>query len=386
MNTNETYIVKAPGKLVLLGEYAVLEQGVPAVAASLSKEIYCYIRESDEIIFTSKRINISKVKFKYEDKKVKLLSNVDEIDVLSFSQNAMEIALRYLEEKGFTLKNFEINILSDLSKKYGVKYGFGSSAAVTVSIIGAILYVHGVEINNNANRNVIFKLSSIAHFISQGSGSGVDVAASTFGGLFVYKSYTSEWLREKINNMTSIQDLVNEKWEHFSYQKIMYLFDMFLCVGFTGKSASTRHFIKAVNEMRKTEEGQAFYDKFLKTSQSIIKLFLLGIKDANKEAINKAITANRNLLKELSAQSGIEMETPALTKLIQIAKKYGVSAKFSGAGGGDCGYTIVYDNKIESLVKEDWKRNGIEPVDLKIEETGVCEINFAVEGSNDGTL
>lgn len=386
MNTNETFIVKAPGKLVLLGEYAVLEKGIPAVVSAISKEIYCYIRENDEIIFTSKRINISKVKFKYEDKKVKLLSNVDEIDVLSFSQNAMEIALRYLEEMGFTLKNFEINILSDLSKKYGVKYGFGSSAAVTVSIIGAILYLHGVEINNNANRNVIFKLSSIAHFLSQGSGSGVDVAASTFGGLFVYKSYTSEWLKEKISNMKSIRELVNDNWEYFSYQKIVYLFDLFLCVGFTGKSASTKHFIQAVNELRKTEEGSQFYSKFIKTSESIVKLFLLGIKDGNKEAINKAIIANRNLLRELSNQSRVEMETPSLTKLIQIAKKYGVSAKFSGAGGGDCGYTIVYDNKVESLVKEDWKRNGIEPVDLKIEEVGVCEINFADEGSSGGAI
>lgn len=377
MSEIEHYVVKAPGKLVLLGEYAVLEQGIPSVATALTKSIYCHIRNSKKIIFTSKRININKVEFEYKNNKVTLLSEVKEIDVLAFSKNAMEITLRYLEEMGYKIKPFEINIVSDLSHQYGVKYGFGSSAAVTVSIVAAILYFHGVEINGNVNRDNIFKLSAISHFLSQGSGSGIDIAASTYGGLFIYKSYTSDWMKERLEQLTTIRGLVNETWTHFSYEKINFLIDFYISVGWTGKSASTRHYIQAVNEMRKTEEGEKFYKEFLKATNSIINLFLHGIKNNNHEAINKAVTANRNLLKELSNKAGVVMETDALKNLIAIAKRLGFSAKFSGAGGGDCGYAVMYNLDNENILKNEWQKYGIEPVDVNIEELGVCEIHFA---------
>ncbi len=377
----ETFVVRAPGKISLLGEYAVLEEDVPAVAAAISKFIYCAISPSDKIIFTSKRIDISKVEYEYIDQEIRLKSEVKEIDVLIFSKNAMEITLRYLEEKEFEIKNFEINILSDLSNRYGVKFGFGSSAAVTVAIVGAILYFHDVEINNDANREVIFKLSSIAHYLSQGSGSGVDVAASTFGGLFVYHSYSSDWMKKKLENLTSIRELVIEPWKFFYYEKILVLIDFFLCVGWTGKSASTKYFLEQVKKVKfsDNEDDLKFYSDFLKTTKNLVNMFVYGIRNDKKELINKSIVINRNLLKELSTRAETEMETEPLKYLIAVAKKLGFEAKFSGAGGGDCGYAVVYDTKSEKGLKNAWRRYGIEPIDIQLEETGVCEVNFAVK-------
>ncbi|MFN8671767.1 MAG: phosphomevalonate kinase [Candidatus Sericytochromatia bacterium] len=376
MNEKEQYIIKAPGKLILLGEYAVVEEGVPAVVTSISKSIYCYIRESEKILFTSKRIDIEKVEFNYKNNKLSLVSNVENIDVLSFSKNAMEIVLRYLEELGYQLKNFEINILSDLSSKYGIKFGFGSSAAVTVSIISAILYLHGIEIDKGANRDVIFKLSAIAHFISQGSGSGLDIAASTYGGLLVYQSYTSDWMREKIKNMTSVRELLKENWNSFKYEKINYLIDFYPLIGWTGKAASTKHFLEQVKKIKNSEnqEFKNFYANFLKTTKTIVNAFVSGIKNDKKDLIDKAINANRILLLDLSKKANVEMETPLLTKLISIAKKYGLSAKFSGAGGGDCGYAMLYDLNMEIKLRMEWKKNGIEPLNVDLDEKGVCTL------------
>lgn len=372
----------APGKLVLLGEYAVLEENVPAIVTAINKKIYCHISESDKIIFTSKRINISKIQFEYKNKKMRLLTDVPEIDVLSFSKNAMEITLRYLEEKGYELKKFEINILSDLSNRYGIKFGFGSSAAVTVSIIGAILYLHGVEVNKDANREIIFKLGAISHFLSQGSGSGLDVAASTFGGMFVYKSYTSEWMKNRLKNLNSVTEMVSEPWKFFYYEKINFLIDFFLCVGWTGKSASTKYLLEQVRTKVKNSdsiENIEFYKSFLKTSSNLVNLFVHGILNNKREMINKAVALNRNLLRELSKRSEVQMETEGLQLLISIAKKLGFEAKFSGAGGGDCGYAVVFDEKNQKFLKNAWQKYGIEPVDFEIEEIGVCETNFAVE-------
>lgn len=372
----ETFVVRAPGKLLLLGEYAVLEEGIPAVAMAINKCIYCHIKESNKIIFTSRRINISKIQFEYKDKKVSLVSKYDEIDVLSFSKNAMEITLRYLEEIGTPLKNFEINILSDLSNQFNVKYGFGSSAAVTVAIVGAILYLHGYDINKS-NKDIIFKLSAISHFISQGSGSGVDVAASTYGGLFIYKSYTSDWMKRKIQNLNSISNLVKEEWKFFEVNKILVLMNIFFTIGWTGKAASTKHFLEHVKKVKNgNEEDIKFYLNFLKTTEKIVEAFIHGIKNGKKELINKSVAANRNLLKELALRANVEMETETLKYLIGVAKKMGFEAKFSGAGGGDCGYAVTYDKKTEKLIKKEWEKYGIHPLDLSIEEHGVAEIDF----------
>ncbi|MFN8578457.1 MAG: phosphomevalonate kinase [Candidatus Sericytochromatia bacterium] len=372
----ETFVVRAPGKLLLLGEYAVLEEGIPAVAVAINKCIYCHIRENDKIIFTSRRIHISKVQFEYKDKKINLLSDVKEIDVLSFSKNAMEITLRYLEELGVTLKNFEINILSDLSNQYNVKYGFGSSAAVTVAIVGAILYLHGYDINK-ANKDIVYKLSAISHFISQGSGSGVDVAAATYGGLFIYKSYTSDWLKRKIQNLDSVSKLVKEDWKFFEVNKIMFLINFYLAIGWTGKAASTKHFLEHVKKVKFGNESDIkFYNTFLKTTEKIVEIFIDGIKNDKKDLINKAIIANRNLLKDLAKRANIEMETETLRYLIGVAKKFGLEAKFSGAGGGDCGFAVMFDKTNEKALKNEWLKYGIQPIDLEIDEFGVAEVNF----------
>lgn len=380
---DETYVVRAPGKLLLLGEYAVLEEGIPAVAMAINKCIYCHIKESEKIIFTSRRISISRVQFEYKDKKVNLISKVDEIDVLEFSKNAMEITLRYLEEKGVPLKNFEINILSDLSNQYNIKYGFGSSAAVTVAIVGALLYLHGFDIHKS-NKDVIFKLSAISHFISQGSGSGVDVAASTYGGLFIYKSYTSDWMKRKLKNLDSISKLVNEEWKFFEINKIMVLMDVFFSIGWTGKAASTKHFLEHVKNVKNgNEDDIKFYQNFLNTSSKIVEAFIYGIKNGKKDLINKSVAANRNLLKELANRSNIEMETETLRYLIGVAKKMGFEAKFSGAGGGDCGYAVIYDKKSDKALKKEWEKYGIHPLDLAIEDHGVAEVSFITPNKED---
>lgn len=295
----------------------------------------------------------------------------------------MEITLRYLEEKGILSKKFEINILSDLSNKFGVKFGFGSSAAVTVAIVAAILYLHDIEINK-ANKMIIFKLSAISHFISQGSGSGLDVAASTFGGLFIYKSFGSEWMRNEINKMESVRDLVSRPWENFYYEEVVVLIDFYLCVGWTGSPASTGYFVKEVSKIKTSENpgDSEFYQKFLQAVKSIINLFVHGVRNNNRAEIQKAIQLNRKLLHELAKRAKLELETPKIKELIAIARKMGFEAKFSGAGGGDCAYTVVHNTKDLNLLKSAWQKHEIIPLNVKMEENGVSDTSFIVDTSD----
>jgi len=378
----ESYIIRTPGKLSLLGEYAVLEKNAPAVVAAINKYLYCNINtlEDGKITFRSSRIGIPLIEYEYGYRKLRLLSDFQNLDLLVFSKNALEITLRFLEEKGNKIKGFEINVLSDLNSRSGEKYGFGSSAALTVALVAGVLYLHGYEINKEKNREAIFKLSAIAHFLSQGSGSGLDIAASVYGGVFIYKSFNSDWLKLKLKQMNFVSELVKENWPFFYYEKILVLMDFFLCVGWTGKSASTKNFLEKVKLIKNTTDPEiiAFYKKFLRLSGNLVEMFKHGIKEGKRELIDNALILNRNLLLDLSSHSGVTMETEKLKYLIAIAKKLGFSAKFSGAGGGDCGYAVVYDRKSRLLIKEAWKKYDIEMIDTEIDDSGVCSVEFLV--------
>ncbi|MEK7433221.1 MAG: hypothetical protein AABZ74_08835 [Cyanobacteriota bacterium] len=117
----------------------------------------------------------------------------------------------------------------------------------------------------------------------------------------------------------------------------------------------------------------------MKTTKTIVNAFVSGIKNDKKELIDKAITANRILLKDLAKKAEVEMETELLTKLINISKKHGCAAKFSGAGGGDCGYAMLYDLDKEEILRNEWKKNGIEPLNIDLDEKGVCTLSAETE-------
>lgn len=66
------------------------------------------------------------------------------------------------------------------------KLGLGSSAAVLVATLGALALDRGEDVESWAVRTAIFDVARQAHARAQGGGSGVDVAASIWGGALAY--------------------------------------------------------------------------------------------------------------------------------------------------------------------------------------------------------
>lgn len=66
------------------------------------------------------------------------------------------------------------------------KTGMGSSAALTTSLVGALLHALGVldvgaDVHHNSRR-IVHNLAQLAHCIAQGKiGSGFDVSAAVYG-------------------------------------------------------------------------------------------------------------------------------------------------------------------------------------------------------------
>ncbi|RFT22161.1 hypothetical protein CG394_08170, partial [Gardnerella vaginalis] len=66
-----------------------------------------------------------------------------------------------------------------------------------------------------------------------------------------------------------------------------------------------------------------------------------ALENGRIDALLSGFARNRALLKDLGEITGTLIETPKLTRLIEVANGAGLPSKTSGAGGGDCGIAIA---------------------------------------------
>jgi len=370
--------VSAPGKLMLSGEWSVLEVGVPCIVLAVSERVYCKIEKSDEIELNAPDIDIRNLKGKFDGQKLiwKRELTQSEKEKVILPEKAIEITLRYLRDIR-KLINFKITTRSDISQVNledgtTTKIGFGSSAAAVVVIVAAILKLHGIGIIKKEEKDRIYKLAAVAHYIGQGKvGSAFDIAASTYGGAVVYHRFDPGWLIKEMSTGKGLNQIIDAKWRAFSAENILLPKDFILCVGWTKTGASTKELVTKIQEFKKTNEKK--YWEIINSIKNVTEKLILAIKKNNKKEILNLIDKNRIYLKELSDISGSRLETEELTELIENAKKFGAAGKFSGAGGGDCGIAVCFDHGTADRIKDAWKLAGLYPINVEISKTGLRE-------------
>ena len=351
---NKTYKTKAAGKLFLSGEYAVVEKSMPAIVFAVDRFIYSEIKEIKE-----------SVKIKSDNKNTIILKrSKDEtlkLDDLEFtyvikSINLFEGLLRDLNKER---KFFSLKITSELFNEQKVKYGLGSSAAVVVSVIKALGLFYDIPLSKMA----LFKLAAIVNFKESKKASAADIAASVYGGMLYFVSFDKEWLESSLESL-SLKSLLNSKWPDLKIESLKISQEFKILVGWTKSPAKTKDLVKKV--LSNKRENLDFYNDFLLKSQSITNALAMAIDKGHVKKLEELVNKNRMLLKEFSEIFKMEIETDKLTKLINLANNYGLAAKTSGAGGGDCGIAVARNNKNVKLVKKAWQQNGIEVLDLNI--------------------
>ncbi len=356
--------ISAPGKLFLSGEWAVLGLGNPGIVAAVNKRVHVEIAEAEEITVTVDDFGIKNVKAVF-DSELHLDCGEAEKERLVFMKGAIEATLNYLGK----WKPFAIHSWSEETQIGNKKIGFGSSAAAVVATVAALLKFHGMDISKKETKDVIYKLSAIAHYYAQGKvGSAFDVAASTYGGIFVYRRFDADWLVKQVKK-GSVKKIVERKWPGFSIEELEIPKNFIFLVGWTKESASSSSMVKQMIEFMKKnpKEYQTIYDNIA----SLVKELILTWKNSDKEKIIKLINKNEDLLRELGEKSGVDIETPDLRKLAEIAKKAGAAGKLSGAGGGDCGIAICFDRNTAEKIKKEWQKSGLYLIDVSVDRKGV---------------
>lgn len=351
--------VEAPGKLYLAGEYAVVETGYPAILVALNQFVHVSVEESHDYgSIISRQYQEESLYWKRHGNQM-VFDNRD--NPFHYILSGIKITEQYAQSLGKKMRCYHLKIDSELDSPDGKKYGLGSSAAVTVATVKALCTFYNLPVS----KDKLFKLAAIAHFEVQGNGSLGDIAASVYGGYIAYHSFDREWLKLARNEYT-LNELVQLEWPQLKIEALNPPIDLNLLIGWTGSPASTSQLVDVVG--LKKAEKKAKYDQFLTNSKTCLHRIIDGFRNGSLIQIQRGLQQNRQILNEMAKFSNLELETPKLHRLIEIAESFGGVAKSSGAGGGDCGI-VALDKKTDPLeVYTAWQSEGIEPLNLKVHD------------------
>ena len=356
---------KAPGKLYIAGEYAVLEQDCPAILVAVNQFICVSIikSKSGTGLIHSKQYSQSSIHWIRRGVKM-VIDNRD--NPFEYILAAISYTERFCLEQQVKMKVYDLYVNSDLDSSDGKKYGLGSSAAVTVATVKAILRFYNVPFSNE----LVYKLSAISHYSVQGNGSAGDIAASVYGGWIAFQTFDKQWLADELAHK-SLSEVLNEAWPGLKIQLLTPPAGLKLMIGWSQKPASTSRLVDETNANKAALNGQ--YQEFLRLSRKCVLKMIAGFEHNDIQIIKKQIRVNRKLLQHFAQINQIAIEIPRLSKLINIAESFGGAAKTSGAGNGDCGIVIADKNTDTAFLEDKWRQNGIMPLDFRVHQIRVVD-------------
>jgi len=357
-----TITSKAPGKLFIAGEYAVVEPGHGAIIAAVSRYLTVTIDKAssvgtlmstqnpDVIVEWTREGELFRAKGEHPYKLV---------------EEAILVAEQYVREtRKPTNALYSLSITSELDDAMrGIKYGLGSSGAVVVATIQAVLDFYETQ----RTPLLVYQLSVLTNLRLSQRGSFGDIAASSFGGLVYYTSPDRNGLLEQLQSQ-SIKAICDSNWKDLTIERLPKIPNFTLLVGWTGQVAITDSLIQATEKKRKVATDSALYKEFLTKSHAIVQGLQTAWNKQDIPALQEGIRANRALLNQFAKVMLLEIETPSLQTLCDLAEQNGACAKTSGAGGGDCGICFTQNETQRQQIETQWAKAQIQVLPLAIAE------------------
>lgn len=319
--------VKTCGKLYWAGEYAILEPGQLA----LIKDIPIYMK--GEIAFSdSYRIYSDMFDFA-----VDLTPNHD----YRLIQETIALMNDFLVDRGQTLRPFSLEIRGKMERE-GKKFGLGSSGSVVVLIIKALLALYKLSVD----QELLFKLASAVLLKRGDNGSMGDIACIVAEELVLYQSFDRQkvaaWLEEE-----NLATVLERDWG-FSISQVKPTLECDFLVGWTKKVAVSSDMVKQIK--------QNINQNFLSSSKETVATLVGALEQGKNERVIEQVEVASQLLEGLSA----DIYTPSLRQLKEVSQDLQAVAKSSGAGGGDCGIALSFDEQSTETLKNRWADLGIE--------------------------
>ncbi|PSK26876.1 phosphomevalonate kinase [Nocardia seriolae] len=351
---------RAPGKLFIAGEYAVVEPGCKAVLAAVDRYVTVTATAGDRRradITVRSDIAFGTTRFERYDGVLRPVGSVG--GELGRVVAAIEIVDRWAIESGHPVPAVEVVIDSTLHEG-GTKFGLGSSAAVIVAVIGSLAACYGLR----PTPMQLFRLALLAAVRVDSRGSGADLAASTFGGWIAYHSPDRDAVRA-LHDRVGVREAVSAPWPGLAVRRLPQPGLATLAVGWTGTPASTAGQIARADAW---DHAEAHYAAFRHDSERCCTALESALRIDDTAGVLAQIRRSRRLLRELDVATGIGIFTKRLSTLCATAEELGAAAKPSGAGGGDCGIALLAgaDRARAAELNDRWRVAGIRQLPLEV--------------------
>ena len=320
-------IVKTCGKLYWAGEYAILEPGQLALIKAIPIYMTAEIKASNDYRLYSDMFSYS----------------VDLRPDSSYTliQETVALVEEYLTAQGVELHPFSLEIRGKMERE-GKKFGLGSSGSVVVLVIKAMLAFY----EKLADRELLFKLASAVLLKRGDNGSMGDIACIVSEDLVLYQSFDREkvaqWLEKE-----ELQAVLDRDWG-FSIRSVEPALEFDFLVGWTKEVAVSSHMVKQIKDNMNSG--------FLQASKETVANLVKALDVGQEETIIDLLEQASQLLEGLSS----DIYTPLLRQLKNASQDLKAVAKSSGAGGGDCGIALSFDQDSTTLLKKRWADLGIE--------------------------
>lgn len=343
-------VERAPGKLFVAGEFAVVEPGQPAVLVAVDRYLTVSLTEADGAgTVRSPGRGTPTLTWRHGPDGVR----ADEPDhAYAHVMAAVDVVERLRAERGLPARHADLHIDSELDDASGRKYGLGSSAAVTVATVRALGRFHGLGLSTAD----VYRLALLATIRLSPAASGGDVAASAFGGWLRYAAPDRADLRARLDR-EPVAGLLAEPWPGLELTPLPGPRALRLLVGWTGSPASTD------GQVTRARAAAGDTTDFLAASRACVDRLTAGLTRGDDDESAAAVREARGVLAGHAARTGVVIETDRLRALCDVAEAQGAAAKSSGAGGGDCGIALATAT-VTPRIQAGWRERGIEPLPL----------------------
>lgn len=291
----------APGKLFIAGEYAVTE--------NLGEAMIIPVKKGINVTIQSHEINtIVNLQYPSENMTFEAINEIKN----PYLRLALEVVRQWMMTKNIKWKAMKMTIDSSLVAEHG-KYGLGSSGAVTVALIGALLKFYAIEFTSLQ----LYKLAVIATIQNFQDTSFGDIACSSFNQPIHYRKFSKTMV--PLIKTLHVDKLMQIEWEGLIIQPFAPQMETPLVV-YSGSSANSHQMVNKV---------KPFINKaWIEESNTLVQRML---KEYKSEVISKL---HQHLL-TLSKLAETEFVTPSMQKIFDVSSELGGVGKMSGAGGGD---------------------------------------------------
>ncbi len=285
MNKNNTVTVSVPGKVILMGDHAVV-YGRPGLIAAINR-----------------RLTVS-----VESHRTFQVLSDEPGDYVSHA-----VATVVSHYKLGAVPDIQVTVASDIPPGYHL----GSSAAVAVGVVGACMYFFKKIWNTAVINQLAYEVEKYIHKTP----SGIDNTAITFGGFL--------WYRKELEFLCCFWQLP---------LKLSPALNHFFLVDTGRPKENTGEMVTRVRQQY--EARPAYYKKIFDQNETLTKRMAVALKEGDEKTLIETIRKGQQLLE------GMGVVSTKVIPIIRGIETSGGAAKILGGGGvrDGVGYLLVYSH------------------------------------------